>query len=144
MRRSPLHKARPAAAEAAAVGGEAVLLEWLAAVRGSAPDGKAALRAWARQDPAGFRAAFAAFARIGADVADAAAGWLLGGGVRPDDVVLWTGDADDPCLAGLAAIGGRRTEQAAQATMVRDRPPVWPPADAPEALRPPVSGPDEG
>ena len=88
-------------------------------------------------DPAGFRAAFAAFARIDPAVADAAAGWLLGAGVRPDDRVRWTGAPADACLAGLAAIAGVLTDDPAQATIVLGRPPVWPPP-----LRPPVAGPD--
>lgn len=124
-------------AEAASVGAEAVLLEWLAAVHGVDLDGPAALRAWAQRDRAGFRAAFAAFAGIDPGVAEMAAGWLLGAGVRPDDLVLWTGDPADPCLAGLAAVGGRRAEQPGQATIVRDLPPVWP-----SPVRPPVADPD--
>ena len=112
--------------EAAAVGAEAGLLEWLAAVRGITLPDPAALRAWARDNPAGFRAEFAAFARIDPAVAQDAAGWLLGAGVRPDDQVRWTGDPADPCLAGLAAIGGRQTHDQAQATVVCDRRPTWP------------------
>ncbi len=113
--------------ETASVGAEAVLLEWLAATRSILLEGPPGLRAWARRDPGGFRAAFAAFARIDPAVADAAAGWLLGALVRPDDRVHWTGDPDDACLAGLAAIGGSLTDDPARATVTHDRPPVWPP-----------------
>ena len=123
--------------EAASVGAESVLLEWLAAVRGMKLDGAAALRAWAQANPARFRSDFAAFARIDPALAEAASGWLLGAGVRPDDRVMWTGNPDDPCLAGLAAIGGRLAADQGQATIVCDRPPVWPPA-----LRPRVADPD--
>jgi hypothetical protein len=114
--------------EATAVGAEAVLLEWLAAVGGRALAGPAGLRDWARADPAAFRAAFAVFAGVEPGLAETAAGWLLGAGVRPDDRVLWRADAADPCLAGLAAIGGTLTEDPAEATIVLARPPVWPPA----------------
>jgi len=103
------------------------LLEWLAAVWGRALTDPTGLRAWARGDAAGFRAAFAVFAGVDAELAESAAGWLLGAGVRPDDRVLWRGDAADPCLAALAAIGGRLTGEAARATIVLARPPVWPP-----------------
>ena len=113
--------------EAAAVGAEAVLLEWLAAVDGRRLAGPEGLRDWARGDPAAFRAAFAAFAGLGAGLAESAAGWLLGAGVRPDDRVMWRGAATDPCLAGLAAIGGTLTDDPAQATIVLGEPPVWPP-----------------
>ncbi len=88
-------------------------------------------------DPAGFLAAFAAFARINPAVAQAASGWLLGAGVRPNDRVRWTGAPSDACLAGLAAIAGALTDDPAQATIVLGRPPVWPPP-----LRPRVAGPD--
>jgi len=47
--------------------------------------------------------------------------------VRQDDRVLWTGEAADPCLAGLAAIGGVLTNNPARATIRRAAPPVWPP-----------------
>ncbi len=124
--------------EPASVNAESVLLEWLAAVRGMGVNGPDGLRDWARRDPAGFRAAFCAFARIDPAVADAAAGWLLGAGVRPDDRVHWTGKARNPCLAALAAIGGVLTADPAGATIVTGRPPIWPPP-----LRPPVAGPDE-
>ena len=117
---------RPADEETA-VGAETVLLEWLAAVCGRALTNPAGLRDWARGDPAGFRTAFVAFAGVDAELVESAAGWLLGAGVRPDDWVLWRGDAADPCLAGLEAIGGRLTADAARATIVRARPPVWPP-----------------
>ncbi len=113
--------------EAAAVGAEAVLLEWLAAVRGATLAGPLGLRDWARRDPAAFRAAFSAFAGIAPDLAASAAGWLLGAGVRPDDRVMWRGAATDPCLAGLAAIGGTLTDDPARATIVLAEPPVWPP-----------------
>ncbi len=113
--------------EAASVGAEAVLLEWLAAVRSILLEGPHALRAWASRDPGGFRAAFSAFASIDPTLADSAAGWLLGTGVRPDDRVHWTGDPADACLAGLAAIGGVLTDDPAWATVTHDRPPVWPP-----------------
>ncbi len=135
----PLRPTPRPASETASVGAEAVLLEWLAAVRGVALQGPAALQAWAQRDSTGFRAEFAAFARIDPGVAAAAAGWLLGAGVRPDDRVLWTGNPADPCLAGLAAIGGRRTDLPAQATIVRDLPPVWPPPAVQLPVRPPVS-----
>ncbi len=113
--------------EAAAVGAEAVLLEWLAAVWGRALAGPAGLRDWARRDPAAFRAAFCTFAGLAPGLAESAAGWLLGAGVRPDDRVMWRGEATDPCLAGLAAIGGALTDDPAQATIVLAEPPVWPP-----------------
>ena len=116
----------PPTREAASVSAESVLLEWLAAVRSLGFNDAAALHAWARHDPPGFRAAFAGFARVDPAVADSAAGWLLGAGLRPDDRVWWAGDPADPCLAGLAAIGGRRAASAAQATLVRDCAPVWP------------------
>jgi len=120
-------KGRPAD-EATAVGAEAVLLEWLAAVGGRALAGPAGLRDWARSDPTAFRAAFSVFAGVEPELADAAAGWLLAAGVRPDDRVLWRGEAADPCLAGLAAIGGTLTDDPAQATIVLALPPAWPPA----------------
>ena len=123
--------------EAASVGAESVLREWLAAVRGVPLGTAAALRAWARHDPAAFRTEFAAFARIDPALAEAASGWLLGAGVRLDDRVMWTGDPADPCLAGLAAIGGRLAEDHGRVTIVRDRPPIWPPP-----LRPRVADPD--
>jgi hypothetical protein len=113
--------------EAAAVGAEAVLLEWLAAVDGRRLAGPAALRDWARGDPAAFRVAFSTFAGLDLGLAESAAGWLLGAGVRPDDRVLWRGAATDPCLAGLTAIGGALTDDPAQATIVLGEPPVWPP-----------------
>jgi hypothetical protein len=123
--------------EKATVSAEAVLLEWLAAIRGFVPGGPAGLRDWARHNPGEFRAAFSAFARIDPELAHSAAGWLLGAVVRPDDRVLWTGDTADPCLAGLAAIGGVLTDDPACATIRRDCPPVWPPA-----FRPPGANPD--
>ena len=112
--------------EAETVGGEAVLLEWLAATRSLPLDGPAGLRDWARQHPASFRAAFAAFAGVAPDLADAACGWLLGAGLRPDDSLYWTGDPADPCLAGLTAIDGVRTADPARATHVLGIAPVWP------------------
>jgi hypothetical protein len=112
--------------EAAAVSAETVLLEWLQAVHGRGLAGPAELRAWARRDPGGFRAAFAAFARIDPALSGPAAGWLLGAGVRPDDRVRWTGDPADPCLAGLAAISGVLTDDPARATITRGRAPAWP------------------
>jgi diadenosine tetraphosphatase ApaH/serine/threonine PP2A family protein phosphatase len=122
--------------EATAVGAEAVLLEWLAAVCGRALAGPAGLRDWARSDPAAFRAAFAIFAGVDTGLAEIAAGWLLGAGVRPDDRVLWRADAADPCLAGLAAIGGTLTDDPAEATLVLAQPPVWPPSVKPRAANP--------
>jgi hypothetical protein len=113
--------------EAAAVGAEAVLLEWLAAVAGRSLTGPAGLRDWARRDLAAFHAAFSTFAGVPPALAEAAAGWLLGAGVRPDDRVMWNGDPNDPCLAGLAAIGGSLTKVAAEATITLAAPPVWPP-----------------
>jgi len=113
--------------EATAVGAEAVLLEWLAAVCGRDLADAAGLRDWARNDPAAFRAAFSVFACVEPGLAEAAAGWLLGAGVRPDDRVLWRADAADPCLAGLAAIGGTLTDDPAEATIVLALPPAWPP-----------------
>jgi hypothetical protein len=120
------HPWRPAD-ETASVGAEAVLLEWLAAVRGLPLDGPGALRDWAGRDPAGFCAAFAVFALLDPAVACAAAGWLLGAGVRPDDRVRWNGEPAAPCLAGLAAIGGILSDDEQTATIVLDRCPVWPP-----------------
>ncbi|CAH2600693.1 conserved protein of unknown function [Rhodovastum atsumiense] len=126
--------------ETEAVGAEAVLLEWLRAVRGQALADPAALRAWARADPAAFRAAFAGFAGMtaAAAVLDAAAGWLLGAGVRPDDRVFWAGDQADPALAGLAVTGAALVADPTGARCF-DRAPAWPPA-AP--VRPPAPGPD--
>ena len=113
-------------------------MEWLAATRGFCPGSPSRLRDWARDDQTSFRAVFAAFANLDPDLVEAAAGWLLGAGVRPDDRVMWTGDPADPCLAGLAAIAGRFAAHPAQATIVCGQPPVWPPP-----LRPPASNPDE-
>ncbi len=112
--------------ESAAVEAEAVLLEWLAAVRGLPLADPTALRAWARRDPTAFAAAFAAFAGIPPALAAPAAGWLLGTGVRPDDRVLWRGNPTDPALAALAAIGGSLSDNPAEATITLDEPPVWP------------------
>ena len=117
--------------ETEAVGAEAVLLEWLAAVHGLALSGPAALRGWACADRPAFQAAFAAFAGLPAEDAElleAAAGWLLGAGLRPDDRVLWTGPPDDPCLRGLESTGARRATGEAGATRRLHRAPVWPPA----------------
>jgi hypothetical protein len=113
--------------EAAAVGAEAVMLEWLAALCGRRLAGPTGLRDWARADPAAFRVAFCAFAGVAPGQAESAAGWLLGAGVRPADRVLWRGAASHPCLAGLAAIGGTLTDDPAQATIVLGQPPLWPP-----------------
>ncbi len=96
--------------ESEALGAEAVLLEWLAAVDGRLLNGPDALRAWARTDRRAFRAAFARFASLPPDrpdLLDAAAAWLLGGEVRPDLPVAWLGVSGDPALLALAAIGGR-------------------------------------
>jgi hypothetical protein len=132
----------PSDDENRAAGAEAVLLEWLCAVRGLALADVAALRLWAAREPAAFRAAFAAF--TGIDVADttflqAAAGWLLGAGIRPDDLVRWTGDPADPWLEGRAVTGAALTHDSARATRVLDRPVVWPPP-----VRPPAAGRDAG
>ena len=129
--------------ETASVGAEAVLLEWLDATGRCHPANPAGLRDWARHEPAAFGAAFAAFARIDPALADDAAGWLLGAGVRPDDLVMWSGDPAAPCLAALAAIGGLLATQPAQATLRLDRPPVWPPPPNLPPLKSPASGRDE-
>ena len=115
--------------EAASAGAEAVLLEWLAAVRGRVLPGPAGLRDWARTDRPAFRAAFAAFAGLPASdtgLLDAAAAWLLGAAIRPDDRVLWKGPADDPGLRALAVTGAARVTDPGAATRVLDRLPEWP------------------
>ncbi len=113
--------------ERQAVGAAAVLREWLAAVEGRHLT-EAALAAWARREPEAFAAAFARFARVPPDLAFAAAAWLLGPGVRPDDRVLWRGKPDPHALAALAALGGRLAANAAEATLVVAALPPWPPA----------------
>jgi hypothetical protein len=111
--------------EAEAVGATAVLLEWLAAVEHRPLAGPEALAAWARADRTAFRAAFAAFAALpprNAQLIDDAAGWLLGAGIRPDDHIAWLGSADDPCLAALAAIGGKLADTGHPFALA----PAWP------------------
>src|SRR5664279_3406558 len=130
-----------------AVGAEAVLLEWLRAVHRLPLADVAALRDWAARDPAAFREAFAAFA--GTDAADtarleAAAGWLLGAGIRPDDRVKWTGDPADPWLEGRTVTGAALTHDAAQTTIVLERPARWPPDPGTPAVRLPASDPGAG
>jgi hypothetical protein len=112
--------------EAEAVGAQTVLIEWLAATGRRSLGQPADLRAWARGDPTAFRAAFCRFAGVPPGLADAAAGWLLGAGLRPDDRVLWQGDPADPCLAALRALGGTLATEAAEASLVFARPPRWP------------------
>ena len=109
-----------------AVGAESVLIEWLAATHRRSLRRPADLRAWARDDPTAFRAAFCRFAHVPPDLADAAAGWLLGAGLRPDDRVLWRGDPADPSLAALRALGGTLATDPAEASLVLASPPLWP------------------
>jgi hypothetical protein len=76
---------RPAS-EAEAVGGRAVFLEWLAAVRGFALDGPDALTAWRATAPEAFAQAILAFAGV-CDHTDVRAA-LLGGHPARDALIM--------------------------------------------------------
>jgi len=108
----------PAQDEARAVDAETVFAEWLAACGGKHCADTAELRAWARAERPAFHAAFAGFTgQQGRDTRflDALAGFLLTARLRPDDVLLWTGDPGHPALAAARATGADVLTDAATA-----------------------------